>query len=100
MGRAICRTDSRSDGIAMKVLLTGHLGYIGSVMGPMLQRAGHVVMGMDAGYFAHCTLYEPTNIPGIRADLRQPELELFLGPYPVVHLPPTSPHPPPNLHTH
>src|SRR5438309_2801769 len=86
MGRAVCRTDSRSDGIAMKVLLTGHLGYIGSVMGPMLQRAGHVVMGMDAGYFAHCTLYEPASIPGTRADVREPEPELFRGCDAIVHL--------------
>jgi len=35
----------------MRVLLTGHNGYIGSVMGPFLQQAGHDVVGLDIGYF-------------------------------------------------
>ena len=30
----------------MRVLLTGHLGYIGSVMTPMLQQAGHEAAGV------------------------------------------------------
>ena len=86
MGRAICGSDSRSDGIAVKILLTGHLGYIGSVMGPMLQRAGHVVTGIDAGYFAHCTFAEPVAIAGRRADVRDSELEFLPGFDAVVHL--------------
>jgi nucleoside-diphosphate-sugar epimerase len=32
----------------MKVLLTGHLGYIGTVMTPMLIAAGHCVTGCDS----------------------------------------------------
>ena len=32
-----------------KVLLTGHNGYIGSVMAPMLAQAGHEVIGVDTG---------------------------------------------------
>ena len=31
----------------MKVLLTGHHGYIGSVAGPLLRAAGHEVTGLD-----------------------------------------------------
>jgi nucleoside-diphosphate-sugar epimerase len=38
----------------MKVLLTGHTGYIGSVMAPMLMAAGHTVEGLDSGLFADC----------------------------------------------
>ncbi len=36
----------------MRVLLTGHNGYIGSVMGTFLSQAGHDVTGLDIGYFA------------------------------------------------
>ncbi|MEG8236324.1 NAD-dependent epimerase/dehydratase family protein, partial [Pseudomonas orientalis] len=32
----------------MKVLVTGHQGYIGSVMVPMLISAGHDVSGYDS----------------------------------------------------
>jgi nucleoside-diphosphate-sugar epimerase len=35
----------------MKILLTGHDGYIGSVMKPMLEEVGHYVVGVDAKYF-------------------------------------------------
>ena len=30
----------------MRVLVTGHLGYIGTVMVPMLLKAGHEVVGL------------------------------------------------------
>ena len=36
----------------MKVLLTGHNGYIGSVMQAFLINSGHEVVGLDIGYFA------------------------------------------------
>ena len=35
----------------MKVLLTGHQGYLGTVMAPVLQAAGHEVTGLDVGWF-------------------------------------------------
>ncbi len=39
----------------MRVLVTGHNGYIGSVLVPMLERAGHEVVGLDSDLFAACT---------------------------------------------
>jgi nucleoside-diphosphate-sugar epimerase len=36
----------------MKILVTGHEGYIGAVMVPMLLAAGHQVTGVDIGYYA------------------------------------------------
>jgi nucleoside-diphosphate-sugar epimerase len=42
----------------MRVLLTGHHGYIGSVVGPMLHEAGHEVVGLDAFYYSGCDFGE------------------------------------------
>ena len=42
----------------MKVLVTGHDGYIGQVLVPMLQQAGHEVHGLD------CELYTGCDFPG------------------------------------
>lgn len=39
----------------MKVLLTGHQGYIGSVLLPMLLERGHDVYGFDSDLFRACT---------------------------------------------
>ena len=55
----------------MRVLVTGHNGYIGSVMVPVLQAAGHEVVGLDTFYFEHCTLgQDGSQIPAIRKDIR------------------------------
>ena len=71
----------------MKILLTGHKGYIGSVAGPLLQSAGHDVVGLDTDLFAGCDFGPAaTEIPGIRKDLRdlvREDLEDFDA---VVHL--------------
>ena len=39
----------------MRTLVTGHNGYIGSVLVPVLERAGHEVVGLDSDLFAACT---------------------------------------------
>lgn len=58
----------------MKVLLTGHKGYIGAVAGPMLRAAGNEVIGLDTDLFAGCDFGQPaTRIPEIRKDLRDLE---------------------------
>jgi nucleoside-diphosphate-sugar epimerase len=55
----------------MKVLLTGHKGYIGAIAGPMLQAAGHEVVGLDTDLFANCEFGKTAReIPEIRKDLR------------------------------
>ncbi len=55
----------------MKILLTGHKGYIGAVAGPIFVSAGHEVIGLDADLFAGCDFGEPAaEIPEIRKDLR------------------------------
>lgn len=57
----------------MKVLVTGHQGYIGSVMVPTLINSGHDVSGYDVGLYQHCHFEEGgtvMNVPTIRKDVR------------------------------
>ncbi|NIH82811.1 NAD-dependent epimerase/dehydratase family protein [Amycolatopsis viridis] len=55
----------------MRVLLTGHKGYLGTVMAPVLTAAGHEVTGLDSGLFDDCVLGPaPQDPPGHRTDLR------------------------------
>jgi nucleoside-diphosphate-sugar epimerase len=71
----------------MKVLLTGHKGYIGAVAGSMLCSAGYDVVGLDADLFAGSTFGEPfPAVPGIRKDLRDLTLADLRGFDAVVHL--------------
>lgn len=71
----------------MKVLLTGHKGYIGAVAAPMLQSAGHEVVGLDSDLYAGCDFGEPAPaIPEIRKDLRDLTRADLRGFDAVVHL--------------
>jgi nucleoside-diphosphate-sugar epimerase len=55
----------------MRILLTGHKGYIGAVAGPVLRSAGHEVVGLDTDLFAGCEFGKSAQeIPEIRKDLR------------------------------
>lgn len=55
----------------MRVLLTGHAGYIGTVLAPMLLEAGHEVHGLDSDIFRNCTFGEaPSPIPQTVKDIR------------------------------
>jgi nucleoside-diphosphate-sugar epimerase len=73
----------------MKVLLSGSLGYIGTVMAPMLVRAGHDVTGIDADLYRRCTFVEGgeiIEIPTIRKDMRDVTLADVEGFDAVIHL--------------
>jgi nucleoside-diphosphate-sugar epimerase len=55
-----------------RVLITGHKGYIGSVLAPLLTQAGHDVVGLDTDYFSSCTLVaDPLPIRSINKDIRR-----------------------------
>ncbi len=55
----------------MKVLLTGHCGYIGTVLGPMLRERGHDVYGFDSDLFRESTFAGyPDDIQGAAGDVR------------------------------
>jgi nucleoside-diphosphate-sugar epimerase len=71
----------------MRVLLTGHQGYLGTVMAPALAAAGHDVTGLDSGLFADCVLGPPPDDPpGLTVDLRDVTERQLVGFDAVVHL--------------
>lgn len=71
----------------MRVLVTGHQGYLGTVMVPVLRAAGHDVTGLDVGYFADCVLgAAPADPPGLAVDLRDVTVDQLTGFDAVVHL--------------
>jgi nucleoside-diphosphate-sugar epimerase len=70
----------------MKILLTGHKGYIGSVAAPILRSAGNEVVGLDTDLFAGCDFgAELPEIPELRKDLRDLERKDLDGFDAVVH---------------
>src|SRR5467141_2877480 len=71
----------------MRILLTGHKGYIGTVMAPLIADAGHEVVGLDSDLFEQCTFGEPPReFPSIRKDLRDVEHVDLEGFDAVIHL--------------
>jgi len=55
----------------MRVLVTGHAGYIGTVLVPMLLERGHVVMGLDTFLYERCGIgRRPVPLPALRMDTR------------------------------
>lgn len=71
----------------MRVLVTGHHGYIGTVLAPWFRKAGHDVVGLDVDYFAAQVLGpEPDEVPSIRCDLRDVRPEHLEQVDAVVHL--------------
>jgi nucleoside-diphosphate-sugar epimerase len=71
----------------VKVLLTGHLGYIGTVLAPMLHDAGHEVVGLDTDLFAGGNFGEPPRtFPSLPFDVRDVPVEALRGFDAVIHL--------------
>ncbi|HNB51059.1 MAG TPA: SDR family oxidoreductase [Anaerolineales bacterium] len=73
----------------MRVLLTGHHGYVGSVMAPLLINAGHEVVGVDTFLYEGSTFGPETKTPGlteIRKDVREIEIKDLDGIQAVIHL--------------
>lgn len=71
----------------MKVMVTGHLGYIGSVMVPMLLNEGYDVIGYDSGLFRDCIYFdELANIPEIIKDIRDVSADDLKGVDAIIHL--------------
>ncbi|WP_425908278.1 NAD-dependent epimerase/dehydratase family protein [Nitrobacter sp. TKz-YC02] len=73
----------------MRVLVTGHLGYIGTILTPMLVRAGHTVTGLDSDLYSRCTYSaggEICEVATILKDVRDVEAGDLAGFDAVLHL--------------
>jgi nucleoside-diphosphate-sugar epimerase len=71
----------------LRILVTGHNGYIGSVLVPLLQQADHEVVGLDTDIFAPCLFGRNGHeVESLRADVRDVESEDLAGFDAVIHL--------------
>jgi nucleoside-diphosphate-sugar epimerase len=73
----------------MRVLVTGNLGYIGTVLTPMLVQAGHEVVGLDSDLYARCTFSHGgaiCDVPTISKDTRDVNINDLEGFDAVLHL--------------
>jgi nucleoside-diphosphate-sugar epimerase len=71
----------------MNILVTGHTGYIGAVLVPMLLKANHEVTGLDTDFFAGCEFNGGlADVPAIRKDLRDVIAADLNGFDAVIHL--------------
>lgn len=73
----------------MRVLVTGHLGYIGTILSPMLVKAGHEVVGLDSDLYSRCTYLaggELCKVPTISKDTRDVVADDLAGFDGILHL--------------
>jgi nucleoside-diphosphate-sugar epimerase len=71
----------------MKVLITGHRGYIGVEMLPEVRKAGHDVVGLDTGLYDECDFMAPPDeAPNLNVDLRDVTAAHLKGFDAVIHL--------------
>lgn len=71
----------------MRVLVTGHNGYIGTVLVPMLVDAGHEVVGLDNYLYEDCTFGDDVeDIEALRMDIRDAGVGDLEGFDAVLHL--------------
>jgi nucleoside-diphosphate-sugar epimerase len=69
-----------------RVLVTGHEGYIGPILTPLLQAAGHEVAGLDSGLFRECSIWPLPPVPTVRKDIRDIDAVDLAGFDTVIHL--------------
>ena len=73
--------------ILMRVLVTGHKGYIGAVMLPVLEAAGHTLTGLDTFLAEESRLNgDGVPVPALRVDVRDVRVADLVGFDAVIHL--------------
>ena len=70
----------------MKVLVTGHDGYIGAVLTPLLAAAGHEVVGLDNGLYSECAFGDVPQVEALTMDVRDVSAQDLEGFDAVMHL--------------
>ena len=71
----------------MRVLVTGHLGYIGTVLTPFLLSKGYDVVGLDSNLYRRCTFgSDPIEVPNLNKDIRDVEPDDLRGFDAICHL--------------
>jgi nucleoside-diphosphate-sugar epimerase len=70
----------------MRVLVTGNLGYLGTIVAPLLADRNHLVEGMDSGLFRGCETEEMPELPTVPMDVRDVEAADLDGVEAVVQL--------------
>jgi nucleoside-diphosphate-sugar epimerase len=70
----------------MRVLVTGHDGYIGAVLTPLLAAAGHEVVGLDNHLYGECSFGDVPEVETITMDVRDVRAEDLIGFDAVMHL--------------
>ena len=73
--------------VIRKVLLTGHKGYIGTRLIPLLLESGYEVIGLDSDLFQACTFTgDIVGVPEISCDIRDVNRDELTGFDAVIHL--------------
>ncbi|MDR3633128.1 MAG: SDR family oxidoreductase [Isosphaeraceae bacterium] len=73
----------------MRVLVTGERGYIGAVLVPLFEAAGHEVVGLDSDLYEGCDFGNPAAVPAVPQvadDLRDVTVDQLDGIEAIVHL--------------
>ncbi len=70
----------------MRILVTGHEGYIGAVLVPVFQELGHDIVGLDTSLFRANAIAPLEDVPNIAKDVRDVEYRDLVGFDAIVHL--------------
>lgn len=71
----------------MRILVTGHKGYIGTILVPMLLREGHEVVGFDSDLYSRCSFTDGmAEVQEILKDVRDADPADLAGFDAVMHL--------------
>src|SRR5439155_26025530 len=88
-GSTEARPPIEGAGPSMRVVVTGNLGYVGTVMTPLLSEQEFEVWGIDTGYYRDCLLgpVERTGVARqLHKDLRDVTVDDLHGADAIVHL--------------